>query len=120
MLAISVNTKLNRINPTITFTSRFALKLSILRAFAIELLIGIANPIATRTPIAPEANPISPASAIKIRVISFLRAPIARKIPISFVLSTTDTYVRIPIIIDDTISEIPANAVKINEIVFII
>ena len=89
-------------------------------ALAIVLLIGTDKSIVTTTPTVPEINPINPASAIKILVISFLRAPIARRIPISFVLSTTDTYVSIPIIIDDTINEIPANADNINEIVLII
>jgi len=95
-------------------------KLSTSNPLATALLIGIDRSIVTTTPTAPETNPINPASAIKILVISFLRAPIARRIPISFVLSTTDTYVSIPIIIDDTINEIPANADKINEIVLII
>ena len=120
ILAISVSTKLRAINPIDACAPNEAVKLSTSNPLATALLIGIDRRIVTTTPTAPEINPINPASAIKILVISFLRAPIARKIPISFVLSTTDTYVSIPFIIDDTISEIPANADKINEIVLII
>ena len=43
---------------------------------------------------------------------SFLEAPILRKIPISLVLSSTDIYVIIPIIIDETTKEIPTNAIN--------
>ena len=43
---------------------------------------------------------------------SFLDAPIALNIPISFVLSNTEIYVIIPIIIDDTINDIATNAIN--------
>ena len=41
-----------------------------------------------------------------------LDAPIALKIPISFVLSYTEMYVIIPIIIEDTTKEIDTNAIN--------
>ena len=72
-LAIKVSITLNSINPTADFISKPALKLSIFRALAIVLLIGKASPKDTITPTAPDTKPINPASAIKIRVISFLR-----------------------------------------------
>ena len=43
---------------------------------------------------------------------SFFDAPIALSIPISFVLSNTEMYVIIPIIIDDTTSDMLTNAIN--------
>ena len=54
------------------------------------LLIGINNSLAISIPSAPENNPIINVSALNTLVISFFLAPIARKIPISFVLSKTE------------------------------
>ena len=51
---------------------------------------------------------------------SFLEAPILLNTPISLVLSSTDMYVIIPIIIEETISDIATNAIKTYEIALII
>ncbi len=60
----------------------------------------------------PEESPIITVSALNIPDMSRFDAPIARKIPISFVLSCTEINVITPIIIDDTISEIATNAMR--------
>ena len=54
----------------------------------------------------PAINPTINVSALNTLEISFLDAPIALNIPISFVLSSTDIYVIIPIIIDETINDL--------------
>ena len=46
---------------------------------------------ATATPNTPEHSPMMNVSALKTCLISFFRAPIARRMPISFVRSTTET-----------------------------
>ena len=51
-------------------------------------------------------------SALNTLEISCLEAPILLKIPISFVLSRTDMYVMVPIIIDETTSEIDTKAIS--------
>ena len=51
-------------------------------------------------------------SALNTRVISFLLAPIERKIPISFVRSNTEIYVMIPIMMLDTMSDTDTKAIK--------
>ena len=51
-------------------------------------------------------------SALNTLEISFFDAPIALNIPISFVLSNTEMYVIIPIIIDDTTSDMLTNAIN--------
>ena len=66
----------------------------------------------TTIPINPATNPIISVSALNTLETSFFDAPILLNIPISFVLSKTDIYVIIPIIIDDTTSEIPTNAIN--------
>ena len=78
----------------------------------IILFIGIVNNTVIPIPINPEINPIMNVSALNTLDISFLDAPIALNIPISFVLSNTDIYVIIPIIIDDTINDIATNAIN--------
>ena len=72
------------------------------------------------TPIIPDIKPIMNVSALNTLEISFFDAPIALNIPISFVLSNTEMYVIIPIIIDDTISEIATNAIRTYEMALII
>ena len=47
-----------------------------------------------------------------------LEAPIARRIPISLVRSSTEIYVIIPIIIEETTSETATNAIRTYEIIF--
>ena len=109
---INVNIMLKIISVTPPNNGRFALILILLvNECIIEFIIGInerVNPI----PIKPESKPIIKVSALKIEDIFFFDAPIERKMPISFVLSKTEIYVIIPIIIDDTTSEIETNAIK--------
>ena len=64
--------------------------LLIFTVFFIIIFIGIFNNTVTRIPNIPAAAPSINVSALKTREISFLDAPIALKIPISFVLSTTE------------------------------
>ena len=65
----------------------------------IILFIGNVNKTVIPIPNSPDINPIINVSALNTLDISFLDAPIALNIPISFVLSSTDIYVIIPIII---------------------
>lgn len=78
----------------------------------IILLIGIVSNTVTPIPISPDTKPVMKVSALNTLEISFLDAPIALKIPISFVLSNTEIYVIIPIIIDETINDIATNAIN--------
>ncbi len=55
-------------------------------------------------------------SALNNCEIFFFDAPSARRIPISFVLSITEIYVMIPIIIDETIRDTATNAISTYEI----
>ena len=50
-------------------------------------------------PIRPAQKPTIRVSALNTRETSFLDAPIARRIPISFVLSSTEIFVIIPILV---------------------
>ena len=63
------------------------------------LFIGNVNNIVIPIPNSPAIKPTINVSALNTLEISFLDAPIALNIPISFVLSSTDIYVIIPIII---------------------
>ena len=76
------------------------------------LFIGINNNNETAIPSNPANNPTINVSALNIEEIFFLEAPIALSTPISFVLSNTEMYVIIPIIIEDTINEILTNAIN--------
>ena len=51
-------------------------------------------------------------AALNILETSFLEAPILLNTPISLVLSSTEMYVIIPIIIEETISDIATNAIN--------
>ena len=64
------------------------------------------------TPRIPDIKPIITVSALNMPETLDLDAPIARKIPISFVLSWTEIKVITAIIIDETTKEIAANATK--------
>ena len=75
-------------------------------------VIGILSNMVTPIPNNPAINPTIKVSALNTLDISFLEAPIALKIPISFVLSNTDIYVIIPIIIDETTNEMATNAIN--------
>ena len=78
----------------------------------IIILIGIHSINVTPIPNIPDINPSINVSALNTCAISFLDAPTALKIPISLVLSRTLIYVTIPIIIEDTISEILEKKIK--------
>ena len=58
--------------------------------FSTTILIGTFNTKVINIPNTPLINPIRNVSALNTRVISFLLAPIERKIPISFVRSNTE------------------------------
>ena len=60
----------------------------------------------------PDKSPIINVSALKIEEILLLEAPIALKIPISLVLSNTEIYVIIPIIMLETTKEIDTKPIK--------
>lgn len=85
----------------------------------ITALMGIVSSIVEPIPNAPETNPTIRVSALNTLEISFFDAPIARRIPISLVLSRTEIYVIIPIIIDETTSEIATNAIRTYEMISI-
>ena len=76
-----------------------------------EFIIGI-NEYVIPIPNSPDNKPIINVSALNIEDMLCLDAPIALKIPISFVLSYTEMYVIIPIIIEDTTKEIDTNAIN--------
>ena len=75
-------------------------------------LIGINNSKVIPIPNNPATNPTINVSALNTREISFFDAPIARNIPIYFVLSNTEIYVIIPIIMEETINEIATKAIN--------
>ena len=59
--------------------------------FKIMMLIGMFNNNVIAMPNTPDTNPMRIVSALKIRAMSFFRAPNDRMIPISLVRSITDT-----------------------------
>ena len=75
-------------------------------------LIGIHSSRVTPIPSTPAVSPTIKVSALNTLEISFLEAPMLLSMPISFVLSNTDMYVIIPIMIEDTISEIATKAIS--------
>ena len=77
------------------------------------MFIGMFSSKVTIIPIAPAENPTISVSALNTLEISRFEAPIARRIPISFVLSRTEIYVIIPIIIEETTSDIATKAMSI-------
>ena len=74
-------------------------------------LIPLDNTKLTTIPKVPANKPSIIVSAVNTLLTSFLLAPIALKIPISFVLSNTEIYVIIPIIIAETTNEIETKAI---------
>ena len=88
------------------------LKVSTLRRFPINVLIGTANKAVTLTPIKPEVNPIRKFSALKTWEMLPLDAPIALSMPISLVRSMTDMWVMMAIIIAETTNESDTNAIN--------
>ena len=83
-----------------------------LMKLSITLLIGILISTVTPIPMSPEKRPMINVSALNTLEISFFEAPMLRRIPISLVLSRTEIYVIIPIMIDETISDIATNAMS--------
>ena len=63
-------------------------------------------------PINPDVNPIINVSAVNKFETSFLRPPSERITPISFVRSTTETYVIIAIITLETTNDNAVNPIK--------
>ena len=88
--AISVSVTLNKINRRLAFIGRTAKLFTPVKDF-IMLFAGNINKPVIRIPREPESRPIIMVSALKTLDISFLLAPILFRIPISFVLSKTDT-----------------------------
>ncbi|CDC75714.1 unknown [Candidatus Colimorpha enterica] len=70
-------------------------------------------------PKSPASSPIMNVSALNTRATSAFDAPTARRTPISFVLSSTEMLVMTPIIIDETTSDIPTNAISTYDTAFI-
>ena len=84
------------------------------------MFVGMTSKDAMAIPINPENTPIIKVSALNTKVISDFLAPNDLRIPISFVLSSTEMYVIIPIIIDETNKEIEAKAIRTMDIESII
>ena len=78
----------------------------------IIIFIGIFKSSVIPIPKSPATSPTIKVSALNTLDISFFDAPIALKIPISFILSRTDIYVIIPIMIEDTIKDIATKAIN--------
>ena len=81
------------------------------RLWITAFIIGISNNVIP-IPSNPDNKPIIKVSALNIDETFLLDAPIALKIPISLVLSRTEIYVIIPIIIDETTNEIETKAIN--------
>ena len=75
-------------------------------------LVGMSSSSAMPIPISPAIRPVMNVSALKISPTLRLEAPMARRIPISFLRSSTLMCVMTPIMIDDTMSEIATNAMR--------
>ena len=102
---IKVSTTLNTISIKALDTGKYALTSVVPNKACMIALPGINNKHAVPTPINPEQRPIINVSAVNTCDTLRLLAPIARSIPISFVLSRTEIYVIIPIIIEETTNE---------------
>ena len=81
----------------------------------IAIFVGISNISVIPIPITPETLPTIKVSALNTRDTSCFDAPMARRMPISFVRSSTDIYVIIPIIIEDTTRDIATKAIRMPE-----
>lgn len=73
----------------------------------------------TNTPITPEKKPKVADSAKNTLDTSFFLAPKLLKTPISFLLSNTEVYTIIAIIIEDTISDIAEKPISTPVTVFV-
>ena len=83
----------------------------------ISALPGISKSSVKTMPSTPAHRPIKNVSALNTWEMLCFDAPIARRMPISFLRSRTLIYVMTPIIIDDTIKEIATNATSTYPIV---
>ena len=63
-------------------------------------------------PMTPAVRPMIIVSALKTRETSFFDAPIARRMPISYVRSSTLIYVMMPIMMEETTSDIATKAIR--------
>ena len=87
MPAISVKTTLMPIRISATGKGKIASRLLIPVRVLIIKFMGNVKIYVTTTPKSPDVKPMITVSALNIPETSFLDAPIARRIPISFVLS---------------------------------
>ena len=73
---------------------------------------GISIRSVSPIPINPAHSPMIKVSALNTLEMFFFEAPIALSMPIYFVLSRTEIYVIIPIIMEETISETATKAIR--------
>ena len=93
------------------FTGSTAI-LPMLVSLSAMILIGMFSRTVIPIPISPAAKPTMAVSALTTREMSLLAAPTMRRIQISFVRSNTEIYVIIPIIMEDTTSEIETKPIR--------
>ena len=116
MPPIRVNTILNIIKIIPAISGNDAAIFAPFAMDAIILLVGISNNKVIPIPITPARVPIIIVSALNTCATLRLEAPIALKIPISFLRSNTLIYVIIPIIIEETISDIIENRLSYEDV----
>ena len=88
--AMSVSSVLIRISKSAPSTGRMALRFGRPVRWCTMRLMGISRISVHRMPITPAVKPSMSVSALKTREISCLLAPIERRMPISFVRSSTE------------------------------
>ena len=110
--AISVSSILISTSMAATYIGSLALRFSIPVTECSIALIGIHRMYVTITPSIPDVNPMITVSALNMLETFLFEAPIARRIPISFVLSCTDIRVITPIMIDETIRDTATKAIS--------
>ena len=110
--AINVSAMLMTTSATPPATGKMAFRLSIPVRWCTTRLMGMMSNSVMPMPMAPEQKPSMSVYALNTREMSRLLAPMARRMPISFVRSRTEIYVMMPIIMLDTTSEIATNAIS--------
>ena len=78
-------------------------------------VMGMVIRAATPTPMAPDSAPMMTVSALNTCEMFFRDAPSARSMPISLVLSMTEMWVMMPIMMHDTTRETATNAIRTYE-----
>ena len=109
--AMNVRNTLIKIKPIAPKTGKLAKPEIPVKEIKIKL-IGIVNNKVIKIPNTPLVKPIIKLSLVNTRLISRFDAPILLRTPISLVLSITEMYVIIPIIIELTTSETETNAIS--------